>query len=124
MSGVFVAGEEAPAMTVHAGFAPAQVAKLCSQVAGSGPSVVLLHGFSFDRRMWDDQMDALTPHHTVVRYDLRGFGESPPGSTPYTHADDLNAVMDHLGIERAAVVGLSLGGGAAINFAITPREKS
>ncbi|HET7374163.1 MAG TPA: alpha/beta fold hydrolase, partial [Gemmatimonadaceae bacterium] len=110
-------------MTVHAGFAPARGANLCYQVAGSGPPVVLLHGFSFDRRIWDDQMDALTPHYTVVRYDLRGFGKSPPGSTAYTHADDLTAVMDHLGIERAALVGLSLGGGAAINFAITRPER-
>lgn len=123
MSGVFVAGEDAPAMSVHSGFAPAQGTKLRYQVAGSGPPVVLLHAFSFDRRMWDDQMDALTRHHTVVRYDLRGFGESPPGSTPYTHADDLAAVMDDLGIERAALVGLSLGGGAAINFAITRPER-
>lgn len=83
------------------------------------PTVVLLHGFSFDRRMWDDQMPVLSPAYRVIRYDLRGFGKSTPGSEPFSHAADLAALLDHLHVERAAVIGLSMGGGAAINFAIT-----
>lgn len=83
------------------------------------PTVVLLHGFSFDRRMWDDQMPVLSPAYTVIRYDLRGFGKSTPGNEPYSHAEDLRALLDHLHVDRAAVIGLSLGGGAAINFALS-----
>ena len=56
--------------------------------------------------------------HRVVRYDLRGFGRSTIANEPYTHAHDLAALLDHLGIARATLIGLSLGGGAAINFAL------
>jgi 3-oxoadipate enol-lactonase len=93
-------------------------ASLYYEVTGAGRPIVLLHGFSFDRRLWDDQAAALSHAHTVVRYDLRGFGRSTMGSESYTHAQDLKALLDHLGLDRAAVLGLSLGGGAAINFAI------
>lgn len=90
---------------------------------GSGAPVILLHGFALDRRMWDGQVEALAPHDRVVRYDLRGFGRSPASSHLYRHADDLMAVLDHLRIDRASVVGSSMGGGAAINAAIVhPRR--
>lgn len=119
MNPTFAVEPEAPSMNWQAGHAPAQGTRLAYVLSGSGDPVVLLHGFSFDLRMWDDQVEALAPRFTVIRYDLRGFGDSSPGSTRYTHAGDLEAVLDHLGVERAALVGFSLGGGAAINFAIT-----
>jgi 3-oxoadipate enol-lactonase len=95
--------------------------RLAYEVAGEGPAVVLLHGLTLDLRMWDDQFASLAAHHCVVRYDLRGFGRSDPphGGEPYSHADDLRALLDVLGIERAAVVGLSLGGMLAVEFALT-----
>jgi 3-oxoadipate enol-lactonase len=68
--------------------------------------------------MWDDQMDVLSERFTVVRYDLRGFGRSPASTESYAHADDLLALLDRLGLGAVDLVGLSLGGGAAINFAI------
>jgi 3-oxoadipate enol-lactonase len=86
---------------------------------GAGNPVVLLHGFSLDRRMWDAQWEFLSSRYRVLRYDLRGFGKSaPPTTKPYTHADDLFALIDHLGLDRVDLIGLSLGGGAAINAAI------
>jgi pimeloyl-ACP methyl ester carboxylesterase len=94
-------------------------ASLYYERTGSGSPVVLLHGFATDRRLWDDQVAALSHLHTVVRYDLRGFGRSTPGTDAYSHADDLRGLLTHLEIERAAIIGLSLGGGAAINFALT-----
>jgi pimeloyl-ACP methyl ester carboxylesterase len=98
--------------------------RLVYDEAGEGPPVVLVHGFTLDRRMWDDQMTAFAAHHRVVRYDLRGFGASAPpvAGAPYTHADDLQALLEHLGIERAAIVGLSLGGWVAHEFALTYPE--
>jgi 3-oxoadipate enol-lactonase len=110
-------------MANQQGYAPAGDTALYYEVIGKGPAIVLMHGFSFDRRMWDEQVSPLAQRHTVVRYDLRGFGQSAPGSERYTHADDLGALLDHLGIENAALMGLSLGGGAAINFAITRPER-
>jgi 3-oxoadipate enol-lactonase len=85
---------------------------------GTGVPVVLLHGFSLDLRMWDDQVETLARRHRVIRYDLRGFGRSTPGTTPYRHADDLIAVLDHLAVGRAFLIGLSLGGGAVVNAAV------
>lgn len=107
----------------RSGLAPIDGTALRYEVRGAGPSVVLLHGFSLDRRMWDDQIDAFARTHTVIRYDLRGFGESSPGSVSYAHADDLANLLDRLGYDRVALVGLSLGGGAAINFAVTRPDR-
>ncbi|MEU4064581.1 alpha/beta hydrolase [Streptomyces wedmorensis] len=87
--------------------------------AGHGPStVVLLHSGVCDRRMWDGQFSALAAAgHRVVRCDLRGFGDSPMDAA-HTHADDVRDLLDHLGIDRAAVVGSSFGGRVALEFAV------
>ncbi|OEJ40008.1 hydrolase [Streptomyces agglomeratus] len=80
---------------------------------GSGPPLVLVHGHPFDRTMWAPQVDAFTPTHRVIAPDLRGYGESDvvPGITPLSSfADDIAALLDHLGIERAVLGGLSMGG--------------
>ncbi len=85
---------------------------LAWEAAGEGEPVILLHGHSFDRRMWDPQFAELAKHYRVFRYDLRGYGLSdlPTEGTDFLHADDLAALMDDLGIKKAHVVGLSLGG--------------
>ncbi|MGH3014375.1 MAG: alpha/beta fold hydrolase [Gaiellaceae bacterium] len=80
--------------------------------------VVLLHAAVGDRRLWDGQVGALAERHLVVRYDLRGYGESPLPGGPFSYVDDLAALLDHLGIERAAVVGNSFGGKIALEFAL------
>ncbi|MBZ5559833.1 MAG: alpha/beta fold hydrolase [Acidobacteriia bacterium] len=87
-------------------------------ISGAGDPIVLLHGFATDLHLWDDQVQVLAPKYRVIRYDLRGFGRSPAGAEPYSHAGDLKSIVDQLGLSRVVLVGLSLGGGAAINFAI------
>ncbi len=80
---------------------------------GSGEEVVLfIHGHTLDRRMWDSQVEMLKDDYRVVVPDLRGYGKTsdPPEGYQFTHADDVIALMDSLGIEKAHVVGLSLGG--------------
>ncbi|MFI8400484.1 alpha/beta fold hydrolase [Streptomyces sp. NPDC085463] len=91
---------------------------LFHDLAGTGPStVVLLHSGVCDRRMWDAQFSALAEAgHRVVRCDLRGFGETPIDA-PHTHAEDVRDLLDHLGADRAAVVGSSFGGEVALEFA-------
>lgn len=85
--------------------------RLFCEVAGMGQAVVLLHGFTLDLRMWDDQFLPLAQQFRVVRYDLRGFGRSAlPTNAPYSHFEDLKALLDHLGIIQAHLVGLSKGG--------------
>ena len=88
---------------------------------GSGPPVVLIHGFGLNRAMWQWQRPALTPHFDVLSYDLVGHGESaPPAGAPdlAMFSRQLRALMDRCGIGRAAVVGFSLGGMIARRFAL------
>jgi pimeloyl-ACP methyl ester carboxylesterase len=94
-------------------------AQIFLKTEGAGAPVVLLHGFSLDQRMWDDQAIALAEHFRVLRYDLRGYGRSSsPGTRPYSHADDLHALLLSLRASPAHVVGLSLGGRIAARFAL------
>jgi 3-oxoadipate enol-lactonase len=86
---------------------------------GSGPAVVLLHGFPLDRSMWNEQVPALAERYRTIVPDLRGHGETdaPPG--PFTmeqHVADVVALLDRLGLERVALVGLSMGGYITMNF--------
>jgi 3-oxoadipate enol-lactonase len=94
--------------------------RLAYQVAGDGPVVVLVHGFGLDLRMWDAQAEFLAGRYRVVRYDCRGFGASGPfdPAVGYTHADDLLALLDHLGIGQAALAGLSFGGRVVLQTAL------
>ena len=95
-------------------------ARLVYEVTGQGPAVVLIHGFGLDMRMWDPQAGPLAARFRVVRYDCRGFGASGPfdPAVPYTHAGDLVALLDHLDIGDAVLVGLSFGGRVALQTAL------
>jgi pimeloyl-ACP methyl ester carboxylesterase len=107
-------------MATKRGIAEVNGTRLVYEVTGAGPPVVFVHGFTLDMRMWDDQVAPFAASHRVLRYDLRGFGTSsnPEVGEPYSHADDLHALLGHLGIDRAAVIGLSMGGGVAQEFAL------
>jgi 3-oxoadipate enol-lactonase len=87
---------------------------------GSGPPVVLLHAFPFDRRLWATTVAALRARHRVIAVDARGFGESdllaPYGMDDL--ADDLAALLDALGVPAAAVCGQSMGGYVALAMAL------
>jgi 3-oxoadipate enol-lactonase len=75
--------------------------------------VIFIHGFPFSHRMWDAQVAALSSRYRTIAYDLRGLGDSSLGDGQYTiegHVDDLLAVMDHFGIAKAVIAGLSMGG--------------
>jgi pimeloyl-ACP methyl ester carboxylesterase len=108
-----------PAAYVGRGFAPANGTRMFYEVRGQGEPLVLIHGGQLDSRMWDDQFDAYARYFRVLRYDVRGFGGSPLGEGTYSHADDLAALMDYLGMPRAHLLGLSLGGMVATDFAVT-----
>jgi pimeloyl-ACP methyl ester carboxylesterase len=102
------------------GFADINRTQLYYEVAGSGTPLVLIHGFSLDHRMWDDQFQEFSKRFQVIRYDLRGFGRSSlPTSDPYDHIDDLNQLLDQLQISNANLLGLSLGGNIALNYTLT-----
>ncbi len=86
---------------------------------GSGPAIVLLHGFPLAKEAWDSQAEALAKEARVVRFDLRGLGKTSVPMGPYlmeSLASDVAGVLDALGIERATIVGHSLGGYVAFAF--------
>lgn len=93
--------------------------KLFYRDEGQGPAVLLVHGFPVSGEVWLPQLEELSQTCRVVVPDLRGFGNSevPPGPyTMETHADDLAALLDTLGIERVVLGGLSMGGYIAFAF--------
>lgn len=84
--------------------------------AGTGPAVLLVHAGVADRRMWEPIVPALSHAFRVVRADLRGFGDTPLPGGRYADADDLAALLDHLGVPDAVVVGSSFGGRVALEL--------
>lgn len=98
--------------------------RLYYEVIGDGEPLVMFHAFTLHSGMWDGQVDAFAPHHLVVRFDLRGFGRSSVPTGPYRHTDDVKTLLDGLGIEKAHLLGLSMGGGIAIDFALAYPERS
>lgn len=99
-------------------------APLYYETAGSGSVLVFLHGFTLDTRMWDDQFSLFAQRARVLRYDLRGFGQSAlPTGEAYSHVDDLSVLLDHLGVEQATLVGLSMGGAIALDFALVHPQR-
>ncbi|CAG1007005.1 partial Lipase 3, partial [Anaerolineales bacterium] len=87
---------------------------------GSGAPLMLIHGFPLDHTIWDRASDLLKNDFDLILPDLRGFGQSTTVETSYTMtdmADDLAGLLDHLGLEKAALAGHSMGGYVALAFA-------
>jgi pimeloyl-ACP methyl ester carboxylesterase len=98
-----------------------------SQVSGSGPAIVLLHGFPLDRTMWERQISEFAEDFRVITLDLRGHGASPAPDGTYTMdqmADDVLETLDSLGLTEPFVVGgLSMGGYVAMSIAARHPER-
>nr|BFD91992.1 alpha/beta hydrolase [Kitasatospora sp. Xyl93] len=92
--------------------------RLWAERRGTGSPVVLLHGAGMDSRLWDAVAPALSRHHDVIRYDARGLGRSSSPERAFDDVADLGAVLDHAGLRSAALVGLSMGGETALDFAL------
>jgi len=87
--------------------------------AGDGPVVVFLHAGVADHRMWLSQVAAVAAAgDRALAYDRRGFGEAVAANVPFSHLDDLGAVLNARGVRRAVLVGCSMGGGLAVDFAL------
>lgn len=90
------------------------------KVIGEGPPVVLIHGVGLDASIWRQQIVALNPHHQVIVYDMWGHGQSPDPAGERNLDDflgQLEQLLDDLGIEKASVVGFSMGGLVSRAFA-------
>jgi 3-oxoadipate enol-lactonase len=91
------------------------------ETTGNGPVIVLVHAFHMDLRQWKEQMPALSGYR-VVRYDVRGHGKSAPPGEGYAAHEDLAALLRDLGVARASIVGHSMGGQIAVDFALAHPE--
>ncbi|HEX9131395.1 MAG TPA: alpha/beta hydrolase [Ktedonobacteraceae bacterium] len=106
---------------VQKGIAEVNGTTLYYEVAGEGHPLVLNHGGLVDNHLWDDQFDEFAQHFKVIRYDIRGFGDSgmlKSGMEPYSMERDLYSLLQFLGIEKTYVLGLSMGGSLAIDFTL------
>lgn len=93
---------------------------------GSGRPIILAHGFLMDSRMFDPQVAALAPEFRVIRWDARGFGRTRWDGKPFSlwdSAADCIALLDHLGIDKAVVGGMSQGGYCALRIALRYPER-
>ncbi len=88
------------------------------EVAGAGPPLVLVHAGIADRNMWDEQWHVFAQHYQVIRYDRRGYGQTTLVDEPYAHYQDLYALLNFLGIKQAHMLGCSMGGTTALDFAL------
>jgi 3-oxoadipate enol-lactonase len=115
----------APASRRSANQADVNGTRLYYEDAGTGDPVVLIHGFTLDTRMWDDQFDVLARDFRVIRYDARGYGRSavPRKGEPYSHVDDLDQLLARLSAEQSHLVGFSMGGRFALDYAVTHPTK-
>lgn len=89
----------------------------------SAPALVLLHSGVATMRMWEPQLAALAAGHRVVRLDLRGFGATKHQDLPYSNRADVRAVMDHLGVPSATVVGAGRGATIALDLALESPDR-
>jgi 3-oxoadipate enol-lactonase len=93
------------------------------ELTGQGPAVTFLHGFTLDGRMWADQVPVFAQQYRVLVPDLRGFGRSQALDTPHPQAADVAQLLRTLGIARTHVVGLSMGGGVAVDWLLAHPEQ-
>ncbi|MGH3009775.1 MAG: alpha/beta fold hydrolase [Gaiellaceae bacterium] len=91
--------------------------------AGDGTPLLLLHGGLGDSELWEPVVPFLSERFRTIRTDLRFFGRSTGPAAPWSWQDDVIGVLDELGIDRVALVGLSLGGRVAIDVALAHPER-
>jgi pimeloyl-ACP methyl ester carboxylesterase len=107
---------------VRSGFAPINGAQVYYEVAGEGQTIVFIHAGVADSRLWDDQFSFFAEHYRVIRYDLRAFGKTEPVEGEFSNLDDLYELLKFLGVERAHLVGCSIGGGLCMDLALRHPE--
>jgi pimeloyl-ACP methyl ester carboxylesterase len=98
-------------------------ARLWVEEEGSGPAVLFVHGGLGDLRLWEPQALVLARHFRCIRYDLRFWGRSESPGVEFSSVDDAIGVLDALDVDRAAIVGLSLGGGLALDVTLAHPER-
>jgi pimeloyl-ACP methyl ester carboxylesterase len=107
----------------ESGFIEVPGGRLYYEAEGEGTSIALVHAGVAHLRMWDAQVAAWKDSHRVIRYDTRGFGRTITEDVPYSNRADLGAVLDHCGVEKSHVLGLSRGAMIALDFTVERPER-
>ena len=109
----------------QSGVAHVNDTELYYDLAGAGHPLTLAHGLLLDRRSWDDQFGVFARQYTVVRYDLRGWGDSAqePTEPPYSPRQDVLSLLDYLNIHKTYLLGLSGSGTIALDFTLEHPER-
>jgi 3-oxoadipate enol-lactonase len=105
------------------GFLETNGARLYYETVGQGPAVLFIHAGVADLRMWDAQVEALADRYRIIRYDTRGYGKTEDTDVLYSNRQDARDLLDHLGVDKAIVVGCSRGGQIAIDFTVESPER-
>src|ERR671913_1489876 len=105
-------------MLRETGMAEVNGARIYYEVAGEGEPLVFVHAGIADSRMWEDQLLAFADRYRVIRHDMRGFGMTAMVDGPFSYHEDLRALLDSVDVERAHLVGCSMGSGAVLDFAV------
>jgi pimeloyl-ACP methyl ester carboxylesterase len=102
----------------ESGFLETDDARIYYEMEGEGHPMVLIHAGVANLRMWDDQVSALSPRYRVIRYDTRGYGQTVTEDVEFSNRGDLAALLDHLEVPSAYVLGASRGGTIALDFTL------
>jgi pimeloyl-ACP methyl ester carboxylesterase len=106
-------------LQAKSGFISSGNARLYYETAGQGLPLVMIHAGVADSRQWNNEFAFFARNQRVLRYDQRGYGKSEPVDGEFSHMDDLLAILDALGFHKPVVVmGCSMGGGLAMDFAL------
>lgn len=97
--------------------------KIYYEVAGEGETLVLCHAGFVDSGMWDGQWGAFAQQYRVIRYDMRGYGKSSVLDAPVSRREELGVVLDHLKVEKAHLLGCSMGGEVVIDYTLEHPEQ-
>lgn len=108
------------------GFAQVNGVSLYYEVSGdvdAAQTLVFVHAGVADNRLWDAQVVKFAPQYRVIRYDMRGYGQSEPVDGEYTNLADFTALLDDLKVEKAHLIGCSMGGMTCLDYTLTHPEK-
>jgi 3-oxoadipate enol-lactonase len=118
------AGAQPPEAALRSGDITVPGGTLFYEARGSGSAtIILIHDGLVHRETWDGQFTEFARDYHVVRYDRRGYGRSPLPTASYSNLADLRAVFEQLAIERATLIGMSAGGGLAVDYALAYPEQ-
>lgn len=116
--------DEGNTLTSKTGFADINGAKLYYQLAGEGQPFVMIHAGISDHRMWNNEFNTYAERYQVLSFDMRGFGKSEPVEGEFNIQNDLESLLDTLGItEPMVLMGCSIGAGLALDFTLTHLDR-